>query len=61
MKAFSIIADIVVTVSLLITIVFIGEARTDLWEVGLVFIFLFLLVFVLFCIFATIHAFKRKK
>ncbi len=38
MKAFSIIADIVVTVSLLITIVLISEARTDLWEVGLVFI-----------------------
>ena len=60
MKAFSIIADIVVTVSLLITCVLLGEAKSDLWIGSLFIIFLFLVVFVLLCIFATIHAFKRK-
>lgn len=60
MKGFSIIADIVVMLSLLITFMLLGEAKSDLWIGSLFVIFLFLVVFVLFCIFATIHAFKRK-
>ena len=60
MKAFAIITDVIVLLSLLITMVLLDEARSDLWVGSLFIILIFLLVFVLFCIFATIHSFKRK-
>lgn len=60
MKAMAIITDVIVMLSLIITMVLLDEARKDLYQGCLAIILILLFFFVVSSIFITIFAFKRR-
>ena len=60
MKVLAIISDVLVLISLIITVALLSVATTDNYEFSLEIIFFLLLFFLVSGIFTTIYAFKKK-